>query len=189
MRNLLLITIFAAVAFIVGCTDAQIERAQSIADAASHRVGQAETAVALAQEAVASAKEVATKLESEQALRIVGQAEQALVVAAAARDAAVESAKGAQDSVKAAKAAQEAGGSAVDVVVAGVTVAVPAVGALIAALMKLAKTTTALRLTSVHADRMEEAETDEDVRLAKEKAIKEQTAQGVHGLIDRIRTA
>lgn len=196
MRNLLIIFVLAVVAFSVGCTDAQIARAQSIADAASIRVGQAEQAVALATEAVASAKELATKLESEQALRIIGQAEQALHVASAAKDSAIASAKVAQDGVAAAKAAQEAGGSTVDVIIAGVTVAIPAIGGLLAAFAKLARTTTkladtttALRLTAVHADRMEEAETDEDVKEAKRKAVAEQIAQGVHGLIDRIRTA
>lgn len=47
--------------------------------------------------------------------------------------------------------------------------------------------TLAARLASVHADRMEKAETDDDVVAAKNIAVAEQKAAGVDALLQRVR--
>lgn len=133
--------------FHVSCTDEQLARAAQLSAEADARYAASVQALEAAKQAVAAARELAEKLESEQAQRIVGQAEEALSVATQATDVAKGMADSMRAGVAAAKAAQEAGGSTVGVVTAAATGAVPGILAALALIVKLIESTRRFRQT------------------------------------------
>ncbi len=171
---LLTFIVLAALAFMmVGCTDDQVRKAEFYA-------AQAKASYAQAEKAYEAAKILADATNNEQAKNAVAKAGEALAIA----KTAVETA---DTGVQAAKTAQEAGGSTISVIFAAIMAAAPPLIANVLQAMAIKKRDMAIRLTAKHADRMEEAETEVDVKEAKDKASNEQLAAGVQTLIAKLR--
>jgi hypothetical protein len=199
MRYLIVLTACFALG---GCSfDEAIARAESatktanmVAERAEIALAGTEKAIAIAQSVVIQAKTVADATGSEQAKAAVETAKNALATAeailpsvrTAANDAKLAVAS-AESSVQAAKAAQAAGGSGLEIIIAAIAGFIPALIPVISLAKSLSQARTAIKLTAAHADAMESAETDAEVKTAKDNAIQSQLAAGVHNLIQTVR--
>ncbi len=133
MRFSILAALAVAVIAITSCSDAQIARTAEMVKATDEQLDRANLAVATAEKAVATAKQIAAELGNEQALRVVAQADAALDQVKSARDIAATVDTAAHSSLNAAKQSQEAGGSSVAVIGAAATGAIPGILAALAA--------------------------------------------------------
>lgn len=150
-----LIAVITVAVFLSGCTDAQINRAEAIADRASAEV-------ARVQVIVDEATKLADALGIEKAQPIIDQANDALVAAKA-------TAKAAQDTADAAKAAHDAGGSTISTLFAGLLVLVTGVSAATPAIIKAVNTARALRQTVAGIEKAKESMNEADVVLLHNK--------------------
>jgi hypothetical protein len=98
------------------CTDEQIARAQAISDQTDAKLARANEAVAKAEQALATAKDLADKLGSEQGQRVVAQAAAALEQVKSAQAIVVTTDDAVHSALKSAKDSQAAGGSSVSVI-------------------------------------------------------------------------
>ncbi|MES2531977.1 MAG: hypothetical protein V4636_13145 [Pseudomonadota bacterium] len=160
----ILIPLLAGILLLVGCTDAQIQRAEAISIDADRRLVQAEQATQVAAEALAAAKATAVALDNVEAQRAIAQAEDAVSLASEATDAARQAANGARSAVEAARAAKDAGGASIDVVLAGVVAFVPTLGGLLLAIRKAIESGRALRQTVSGVQTAKEGMKPEDVK-------------------------
>lgn len=183
-RNIILVLVVLVPLLIwcSGCTEAQIARSEAGVVRAQQAVTSASAAVASASTAVAAARELGDQV-------LYARASDALTRATEAARAADYALSAATSTVAAARAAHDAGGSTTDVLLAGAGGLVPGLLALLPALAQLARYRTALRQAAAHADRMEAAETDADVKAGKKISAAEQNAAGVRTLIDNARAA
>lgn len=197
---LLPILLFAALA-LGGCSvdDAilRAEHAVAVAQAATDKatagLAQAEQAVTVAKATLAEAQAVASATGSDAAKDAVAKAADAVRIAEAAiptvRQTAADTTEAlaaAKSSLDAAKAAKAAGGSTWDVLIAIASTAIPAAGAIGKLIADANKLRTAVAVTANHADRVEAANTDEDVDKVKAISRAEQVA---HGVVDIIAAA
>lgn len=171
-----------------------VEVATKAVDKAAGSLTAADRAIATAREALATAEQIAAKVDNDQAKAAVSAAQDAVAKAEAARPAVADTLADAraalgvaETSLTAAKAAKDAGGSTADVLLALLGAAVPAVGIIGKLVGDARKLRTAVAATANHADRMEAAETDTDVKLAKATSRAEQVAAGVVGVIAAVR--
>lgn len=201
MRYLLVLTACLAM---TGCgfdeaiarAEAATQTAKSVAERAEIALNGTEKAIAIAQSVVSQAKAVADATGSEQAKAAVQTAQNALATAeavlpsvrAAAADAKLALAS-AESGVQAAKAAQAAGGSGLEIILAALGGFIPALIPVVRMAQSLNKARTAIKLTAAHADAMESAETDAEIKSAKDNAMQSQLAAGVHTLIQTVRKA
>lgn len=132
---------------LAGCSQEQVERAEKAVITAQELLHRAQEAEAIAAKAVESARAMADILGNTQASLAVEKAESALGTVRAAVETARGTVSVAETAAKAAQAAQEAGGSTVDVLLAVVSTAVPAAGALLLTVRKLLAARTAFRQT------------------------------------------
>lgn len=136
-----------AVLMLAGCSQEQVDRAEKAVVTAQEILARAEQAEAAASSAVAIARGLADQIGSEQAKAVVAKAEAALATVSASVETARLSVNVASNAAQSAKSAQAAGGSTIDVLLAILATAVPAVGAFIPVLRKLAATGKALAQT------------------------------------------
>lgn len=150
-----------AVLLLAGCTQAQVDRAEAALNVAKDNLAMVEAAEARAMsaeatcaKALAAAKALSDQVGNDATKRIVSEAEAMLAQAKeglATVHTGVQVAKvgvqGADQAFKSAKAAYEAGGSTVDVLIAILGTAVPAVGGVLLALRKAQTVGKALKQT------------------------------------------
>lgn len=202
-RSLPLLLLALCLLVLTGCVTeerlAQLEsiatRAEAIAEKAQAGLATAEKAVAMADQALVTARRLAEVTQSEQAQRAVdvagkalAEAEQALPVARAAVETTRQTAALAKATYEEATAQKAAGAGGwelalsigLSLLAGGGTAAAPLLGA-------IRRYRTATALAAAHADRMEKADTLEDIEAAKQRAMVEQSAAGVHTLIAAVR--
>lgn len=143
-----------------GCTEADIARAQQLADSADAKL-------AMAQQAVAAAQTLATETKSEKAQAAVTAANAALAVA-------VESADAGHKAVAAAKTSQAAGATTFNVLLAGAAALIPALGGILAAVNSAVQSGKALRQTVAGVDEAKKSMTPEAVALLHAELAKAQ---------------
>jgi hypothetical protein len=152
--------ILACLLFVGGCTQADIERAQQLADSADAKL-------VAAKQAVDAAESLATATNSEKALAAVAAANAALAVA-------VESADAGHKAVASAKQSQAAGATTFNVLLAAATALIPAVGGILASVNSAVKSAQALRQTVAGIDNAKRSLSPEAVALLHSELAKAQ---------------
>lgn len=172
-----------------GCAvEDAVARAEAAVATAKAMKADADGALQAARETSAQLRELAKSLDAAKAASILAQAD-ALVAQAEASVARVGSTlEVAEQATTAARAAKDAGGGLFEVLCGASAILLPGAAGAIKLLRDIAKARTAVKLTALHADRMEDAETAEDVEAAKEKAKREQALHGVAELIEKARS-
>lgn len=172
-----------------GCAvDDAVARAEAALTAAHDMEADADAALATAKTTAAQLRTLAESLDATKAAAVLAQAD-ALVAGATAASARIGSALTvATQATEAAKAAKEAGGGLVEVLCGAAAIFLPGAAGMLKLVRDVAKARTAVKLTALHADRMEEAGTDEDVEAAKRTAKHEQALHGVAELIETARS-
>jgi hypothetical protein len=177
-----------ALILLAGCSpDEAVARAEKAVQQAQAVKADADAGLAAAEKLAEQMKTLAKSLGADKAALVIAQAD---TLVAQARDVSArvgEALSVAESATTAAKSAREAGGGWLDVVLGAVAVLVPGAGGAVALVRNLSRAHTAIRLTALHADRMETAETDADVDNAKTKARREQSLHGVDRLIETLR--
>lgn len=135
-----------------GCTQAQIDRAQLLADASDAKLVAAAQAEDAARATLATAQQLADASNSDKAKAAVAAANAALDVATATTAVAKSAAAAGHQAVDAATAAQAAGSSTFNVLVAAAAALVPTVGGLVAAIAAAVKAGQAFRQTVAGVD-------------------------------------
>lgn len=186
-RNAVGIAALVLLILLSGCTGEQIARAEHAVAAADAGVDRAEQAARIAEQALTQASALAEQVGSQQARDAVAAAQQAVALAQAAIPAAREVAAQAHAALDAAKAAQAAGGSTFDMLMAVAVAAIPGLGVIAKMRGTIQKLHTAVRLTADHGDRMERAETADDVVGVKKATVAAQADAGVLALVAAIR--
>lgn len=164
---------------------ARAERGSELATAARAAAQQKlEQAEAIA----AQLKVFAVTLDSDKAKYVAAQAE-GLIASAKTGLATADKTLGLyNEALDTAKAAKAAGGGILDILLGVAGTLVPAAGGAIALFRQLALHKTAIVAATNHADRMENAETADDVKTAKHMSELEQSALGVSALIEKLRS-
>lgn len=134
MRALLPLAAFCLL--LGGCTQAQIDRAQAIDDAAHQRQAQADAALAAAQEALTTAKALAAQVGADKASAALQKAQAALDAAGAFSDATKAAVTTADAGLAAAKSSQAAGESTLNVLLAFLSGVVPTAGVAATAIVR-----------------------------------------------------
>ncbi len=188
MKLILPILLFACLCM-GGCSQADVDRAKAANDAAIASLNKVESARAEIVKALDEARALASSVGGSRADALIAKVESKLEVAddgvKIARAVADATGKGLED----AKKSLETGGTALDVAIGVLqSILMYSTPVLAVAVPIISKYRKALTLTAAHGDRMEVAQTPDEIKAAKDISIAEQVAGGVKSIIERART-
>jgi hypothetical protein len=132
---------------LAGCTQGQVDRAQVALDQAKEVLAESRAAEARVAEAVATARQIADKIGSDEGKALVEKAESALAMAKAGVEKGEKLVNIGQVGLDAAKASQAAGGSTLDLLLSAAAAFIPGAGVAAVALRSALNSGRALRQT------------------------------------------
>ncbi len=185
---LLLTSMLITVLLLSGCTQADVDRAKVLQAHAEARLVQAHEAAEVARVALEQMKAIALAVGGTQAEALVKKGELAAEATHDAETVAAAVVDATGKAVADAERSQAAGQSTLNTILTIVgSLATGAGGIAGIAIPIIAKYRRAITVTAAHADRMENAETQGDVDIAKQVSIAEQAAAGVTAIIEKAR--
>lgn len=186
MRFILMLPLMLVL--LCGCSLDDALRQTEVALAAAEK-SKAEAVIALekAQETAKGLQILAESLDAEKAAAVLRQADD-LIERAKTNVSKIDDALViASEAHKAAQAARDGGGNLFEILLAAGGALIPGLAIYVKGLNNARTYRAAIRAAANHADRMERAETDDDVRRAKELSIAEQESLRVRSLLEDVR--